>query len=196
MRTEGTEYQIEIRSASSHLAIDTGKVAAPSGSTVRHAPARQVAKMSKTDRSKCSGAGLQTRSCSPSSAAAAAQSTNVSELRWEIITPFGVPVDPDVYRMYARSVSIARSSAKGSPDSPATATHGTMVAPWAGTLAAAPRSGRLGTPTTTTPGAWGAASDRVAAWDVLASSVTITAAPLSRTMWLSRPTGAFGSSGT
>ena len=152
--------------------------------------------MSKTDRSKCSGAGLQTRSCSPSPAAAAAQSTNVSELRWEIITPFGVPVDPDVYRMYARSVSIARSSAKGSPDSPATAVHGTMAAPWAGTLAASSRSGLPGTLTTTTPGGRGTASARVAAWDVLASSATITAAPLSRTMWLSRPAGAFGSSGT
>ena len=63
------------------------------------AAAWQVAKMSKTDRSKCSGAGLQTRSCSPSPAQAAAHSTKVSEARCEIITPFGVPVDPDVYRM-------------------------------------------------------------------------------------------------
>ncbi|SRR5258708_6652604 len=54
------------------------------------------AKTSKTDRSKWSGAGLQTRSSVMSPAAAAAQSTNVSELRWEIITPFGVPVDPEV----------------------------------------------------------------------------------------------------
>ena len=152
--------------------------------------------MSKTDRSKCSGAGLQTRSCSPSPAAAAAHSTNVSELRWEIITPFGVPVDPEVYKMYARSVSIARSSASGSPDSPATAAHGTKAASRAGTAAASSRPGRPGTPTTTTPGGRGTAPARAAAWDVLASSATITAAPLSATMWLSRPAGAFGSSGT
>ena len=120
----------------------------------------------------------------------------MSELRWEIITPFGVPVDPDVYRMYARSVSFARSSAKGSPDSPATAVHGTVAAPWAGTVAASSRSGLPGTPTTTTPGGRGTASARVAAWDVLAASAMITAAPLSATMWLSRPAGAFGSSGT
>ena len=138
--------------------------------------------MSKTDRSKCSGAGLQTRSCSPSPAAAAAQSTNVSELRWEIITPFGVPVDPDVYRMYARSVSIARSSANGSPDSPATAVHGTMAAPRAGTAGGLVVLRRSGTLTTTTPGGRGTAPARAAAWDVLASSATITAAPLSRTM--------------
>jgi acyl-coenzyme A synthetase/AMP-(fatty) acid ligase len=137
-----------------------------------------VAKMSKTDRSKCSGAGLQTRSCSLSPAAAAAQSTNVSELRWEIITPLGVPVDPDVYRMYARSVSIAPSSANGSPDSPATGVHGTVAAPWSGRLAAAPRSGLPGTPTTTTPADRCTAPARAAAWDALASSATITAAPL------------------
>ena len=121
----------------------------------------------------------------------------MSELRWEIITPFGVPVDPDVYRMYARSVSIARSSASGSPGSPATAAHGTMAAPWAGATAASSRPGRPGTlATTTTPRGRGTAPARAAAWDVLASSATITAAPLSRTMWLSRPAGAFGSSGT
>src|ERR1700735_923299 len=99
VRTDGTEYQTEICSRSSHVAIDTGNVAAPSGSTARQAAAWQLAKTSKTDRSKCSGAGLLTRSCSPSPAAAAAHSTKASELRWEIITPFGVPVDPDVYRM-------------------------------------------------------------------------------------------------
>ena len=152
--------------------------------------------MSKTDRSKCSGAGLHTRSCSPSPAAAAAQSTNVSEFRWEIITPFGVPVDPDVYKMYARSVSIARSPASGSPDSPATTAHGTTAAPPAGTAAASPGPGLPGTPTTTTPGGRGTPPARAAARDVLASSATITAAPQSATMWLSRPAGAFGSSGT
>ena len=45
------------------------------------------------------GAGLQTRSCSLSPAQAAAQSTKVSEVRCEIMTPFGVPVDPEVYKM-------------------------------------------------------------------------------------------------
>ncbi len=63
------------------------------------APARQVAKTSKTDRSKWSGAGLQTRSCSRRPAQAAAHAQKVSEARCEIITPFGVPVDPEVYRM-------------------------------------------------------------------------------------------------
>src|SRR5215469_5643959 len=94
--TDGTEYQTETRSFSSHCAIETGKVVARSGITVRQAPAWQVAKTSNTDRSKWSGAGLQTRSSEVSLASAADQFTNVSELRWEIITPFGVPVDPDV----------------------------------------------------------------------------------------------------
>ena len=55
--------------------------------------------MSKTDRSNCSGAGLDTRSSSRRPAQAVAHSTKVSEARWEIITPLGVPVDPEVYRM-------------------------------------------------------------------------------------------------
>ena len=99
MRTDGTEYQTEICSFSIRSASRTGKMAAPSGSTTMQAPARQVAKMSKTDRSKCRGAGLQMRSPSPSPALAAAHATKVSELRCEIMTPFGVPVDPDVYKM-------------------------------------------------------------------------------------------------
>ena len=99
MRTEGTEYQTEICSRSSHCASRAGKIDVISGTTTMQAAALQVAKMSKTDRSKCSGAGLQTRSCSPRPAQAAAHSTKVSEARCEIITPFGVPVDPDVYRM-------------------------------------------------------------------------------------------------
>src|SRR3984885_15489193 len=97
--TEGTEYQTETRSRSSHCASRAGKMDIFSGTTVMQAPALQAAKMSKTDRSKCSGAGLQTRSSSPRSVQAAAHSTKVSEARCEIITPFGAPVDPEVYRM-------------------------------------------------------------------------------------------------
>ena len=70
-----------------------------SGVTTMHAPASQLAKTSKTDRSKCSGAGLHTRSSAPRPVQVADQSTKVSEARWEIITPLGVPVDPEVYRM-------------------------------------------------------------------------------------------------
>src|SRR5689334_13542372 len=99
VRTEGTEYQTEICSVSSHCTSRAGNIDVCSGSTAMVAAALQVAKMSKTDRSKCSGAGLHTRSCSVRPAQAAAHSTKVSEARWEIITPFGVPVDPEVYRM-------------------------------------------------------------------------------------------------
>ena len=137
--------------------------------------------MSNTDRSKWSGAGLQTRSCSVSPAAAAAHSTNVSELRWEIITPFGVPVDPDVYRMYARSVSIARSSASGSPVSAATAVHGMMAAPWAGATAVSPRPGAAGKARHHHAARPGNAAAQGGRLGVLGSSATITAAPLSRT---------------
>src|ERR1700744_507785 len=97
--TDGTEYQTEICSFSICCARRTGKVVAPGGSRTMHPPAEMVAKTSKTDRSKCSGAGLQTRSDSVSPVAPAAHTTKVSALRCEIMTPFGVPVDPEVYRM-------------------------------------------------------------------------------------------------
>jgi hypothetical protein len=97
--TDGTEYQTETRSRSIHPASRAGKTVMFSGETTRQAATLQLAKMSNTDRSKCSGAGLHTRSSSPSPAHAVDQSTKVSEARWEIITPLGVPVDPDVYRM-------------------------------------------------------------------------------------------------
>ena len=69
-----------------------------SGATTMQAAAWQLAKMSNTDRSKCSGAGLHAGPA-PQSAVAADHFTKVSEARWEIITPLGMPVDPDVYRM-------------------------------------------------------------------------------------------------
>src|SRR5215469_5057833 len=97
--TEGTEYQTETRSRWIHSASRAGNSAVISGITVMQAAALQLAKMSNTDRSKCSGAGLHTRSWSPSPTHAAAQFTNVSEARCEIITPLCVPVEPDVYRM-------------------------------------------------------------------------------------------------
>src|SRR6185437_12313379 len=99
VRTEGTEYQTETRSRSIHCASRAGKIAIFSGRTVMQAATRQLAKMSKTDRSKFSGAGQQTRSSSLRPAQPADHSTKVSDARCEIITPLGVPVDPDVYRM-------------------------------------------------------------------------------------------------
>src|ERR1700743_1302996 len=99
VRTEGSEYKTEICSLTSHCASRVGKIDVFSGTTAMQAAALQVAKMSKTDRSKCSGAGLQTRSCSLRAVQATAHSTKVSEARCEIITPLGAPVDPDVYRM-------------------------------------------------------------------------------------------------
>src|ERR1700761_2792892 len=97
--TEGTEYQAEIRSAASHCASRVGKIAVPSGTRARQAAVFAVAKMSNTDRSKLSGAGLATRSSGPRPVQSAAQSTKVREARCEIITPLGVPVEPEVYRM-------------------------------------------------------------------------------------------------
>ncbi len=180
MRTDGTEYQTEIRSLVSHCVIEIGNVAVPSGSTVMQAAARQVAKTSNTDRSKLSGAGLQTRSSSVSPAADAAHSTNASELRWEIITPFGVPVDPEVYKMYARSVSIARSSVNGSPGSAATSVHGTIAASSARPTAGSPPGRFPGELVSTTPPRGPQAlPTKAIALGVLTSSAMITAMPLS-----------------
>src|ERR1700728_3231529 len=99
VRTEGTEYQTETRSPAIHCASRAGNIAVFSGTTARQAAARQLAKTSKTDRSKLSGAGQAARSRSARPVQATAPSAKVSDARCEIITPLGVPVDPDVYRM-------------------------------------------------------------------------------------------------
>ena len=150
---------------------------------------------SKTDRSKCSGAGLQTRCARRAPQRLLAQSTNVSELRWEIITPLR-GAGRSRHLQDVREVGLDRPFLhNGSSDSPATAVHGTTAAPWAGDAALPPRApgGRK-----RSPPAHRAAGERRrqgGCLGVLASSATITATPLSRTMWLSRPAGAFGSSG-
>ena len=59
--------------------------------------------MSSTDRSKWNGAWLEKRSSARASTSATDQSMKASAARWLMQTPLGRPVEPDVYRMNARS---------------------------------------------------------------------------------------------
>jgi hypothetical protein len=55
--------------------------------------------MSSTDRSKWKGAWLLNRSCSLGVNTSEHQSTKQAALPCDSMTPFGFPVDPEVYRM-------------------------------------------------------------------------------------------------
>src|SRR5208337_1038762 len=129
VNTVGTEYQTVIRSRSISLTSSTGKVDTSSGTRIIVAPTRQEEKISNVDRSKCRGAWFETRSSSIRPAHSAAQFTNVSEFRCEIITPFGVPVEPDVYRIRAVSVSTTKFSGRGVAGCAMTSSHDTTVTP-------------------------------------------------------------------
>ncbi len=59
--------------------------------------------MSKIDRSNVRAVCPEIRSSGPSSNCVTAQSVNARALAWEMGTPLGEPVVPDVNRIYARS---------------------------------------------------------------------------------------------
>jgi len=60
------------------------------------APREKDDHRSNTERSKWNGATEDTRSSDRSPTQSAVQSTKASALRWESITPFGTPVEPEV----------------------------------------------------------------------------------------------------
>src|SRR5262249_58197100 len=66
-------------------------------------PARAAENRSKVERSKWKGAWLLTRSACERPYSPAAQVQNARALACVWTMPLGVPVDPEVYRMYARS---------------------------------------------------------------------------------------------
>ena len=96
MRIDGTEYHTVMPESRIHLACSTGKSDSPSGTSTTAAPARAAANRSRTERSKWSGAWLESRSSSVTWNSSAAQSTNASAFSCESITPLGTPVEPDV----------------------------------------------------------------------------------------------------
>src|SRR5438552_16584644 len=95
---EGTEYHTVSFRSRTTWAIEAPKLASPVWNRCTEAPARAAAYRSKTDKSKWNGAWLHRRSSWPMSKRPTAHSTNARALRWVSITPFGDPVEPDVYR--------------------------------------------------------------------------------------------------
>src|ERR1700722_644161 len=95
------------------------------GTTSRQPPEHSVPNTSNTDTSKLSDVDPSTRDNSPPGNAEAAQHASDTTPACSTTTPFGRPVDPDVYTTYATSPgtpATGRSSPPGPPAStPATA---------------------------------------------------------------------------
>jgi hypothetical protein len=78
------------------------------------APAMSGAQNSHTEASKPMGVRWSTTSSAVRGSASAIQRMWLAMARCGIITPFGRPVEPEVYRMYARSPGAASGSSGSS----------------------------------------------------------------------------------
>src|SRR5579885_1374948 len=85
-------------------AILPGETFNDTGAGCSSAPAANVANRSRNDRSNVSGGCAELRSSEAMPKYRTAHSMNVMTFSWEITTPFGVPVDPEVNRICAASV--------------------------------------------------------------------------------------------
>src|SRR5256884_9164546 len=110
LRTEGTENHCVRRALRMYCPILCGRRFTPLGVRCSSAPAPSVLKMSKVDRSKCSGECCDARSDWEMPKYFHAHSRKRRTLRCETITPLGTPVEPEVKRMCARSVSLLSDS--------------------------------------------------------------------------------------
>src|SRR5580698_1075079 len=88
------------------------------GTTSRQPPDVSVPNTSNTDTSKLSDVDPSTRDNSPPGKACAAQHASDTTPACSTVTPFGRPVDPDVYTTYATSCGPAPDG-RSSPPSPA-----------------------------------------------------------------------------
>src|ERR1700722_17369426 len=88
------------------------------GTTSRQPPEVSVPNTSKTDTSKLSDVGPSPRDSSPRGKASAAQHASDTTPACSTATPFGRPVEPDVYTTYATSRGPA-SPGTSPPPSPA-----------------------------------------------------------------------------
>src|SRR5262249_46089019 len=99
-RIDGAEYQTLIARSARKSPSRAGSLPAASPISTTVDAWRQGVKRSKTDRSKCRGAGDENRAARDQGPSAAwHQSRKVSALACESITPLGWPVEPDVKRM-------------------------------------------------------------------------------------------------
>src|SRR5574338_569817 len=96
---EGTEFHTDIFVSEMYSASFAGKMATASGTTTTQAPALNATKTSKIDISKCNGARLDNRSSFSIPKKLQAELTKVKEFRCESMTPFGLPVEPEVNRI-------------------------------------------------------------------------------------------------
>src|SRR3972149_5505476 len=97
LKTEGADDQLVIRRSAMVAARPIGSFAVSSAIRTRAAPCLIGTYRSRMDRSKWNGACEAKRSVSAGWNTSEHQSTKLSALRCESITPFGFPVDPEVY---------------------------------------------------------------------------------------------------
>src|SRR4029434_10227604 len=91
-----------------------GSFSSPAPATTSFPPPPSTPKMSYTDRSKLNDDSPYTTSSLPTPNRSLISSIVFTAPRWSIITPFGFPVDPEVYITYARSSSPCSSPALSS----------------------------------------------------------------------------------
>src|SRR5690349_10404768 len=96
LRTDGVEYQTVSCFEAINDASFPGLLPSSSEIKCRVLPCFAGRYRSKIERSKWKGAWLLKRSCSSGVNTEEHQSTKLSALRWLNVTPFGIPVDPEV----------------------------------------------------------------------------------------------------
>ena len=119
-RIDGTEYQTV--TWCSRIPDASAATSRAWASSMIHtaAPAESPVNRSKVLRSKLKEAWLANTSSGPTSSSPRAQPTKLARFRCEILTPLGTPVDPEVYRMAARSPGRGPSPRTGPSTAPAT----------------------------------------------------------------------------
>jgi hypothetical protein len=93
---DGVEYHIVMRFDAIAGAKRAGSLPTSSPNRTTVAPCFMGTCRSRIERSKWKGAWDEKRSSSVGSSASPHQSTNAAAWRCESVTPFGVPVEPDV----------------------------------------------------------------------------------------------------
>src|SRR5205807_6981382 len=99
LRMEGAEYQHVICCSAISAARRRGSLPTSSAMSTSVAPCLRGTWISRMERSKWNGACEEKRSLVIGSNTSEHQSTKLTAFSWESITPLGLPVEPDVYRI-------------------------------------------------------------------------------------------------
>src|SRR5579862_6414030 len=115
-RADGTEYQTVTPLATMKRHRLAVRPNVEAGTSASRAAAAAAPKKSNTLRSNDGDACCETTSFSSTPTASTAHRTNASALAFVCATPFGRPVDPDVYRMYASAEAGGSTGERNRPN--------------------------------------------------------------------------------